>query len=60
MKFHTDKCKVETIKQRPSPLAMLPFFADHYHLEQNLLPYADSKKDLGVHVNKSFDFNEQF
>ena len=48
-----------TIKHRPSPLAMLPFVAYHYHLEENLLSYADNEKDLGVHVNKSFNFNEQ-
>ena len=49
-----------TIKHRPSPLAMLPFVAYHYHLGENLLSYdADSEKDLGVHINKSFTFNEQ-
>ena len=30
----------------------------HYHLAENLLSYADSERDLGVHVNKSFNFNE--
>ena len=55
MKFHPDKCKVVTIKHRPSPLAMLPFVAYHYHLGENLLSYADSEKDLGVHINKSFN-----
>ena len=59
MKFHPDKCKVVTNKHRPSPLAMLPFVAYHYHLGENLLSYADSEKDLGVLVNKSFNFNEQ-
>ena len=59
MKFHPDKCKVVTIKHRPSPLAMLPFVAYHYHLGENLLSYADSEKDLGVHINKSCTFNEQ-
>ena len=59
MKFNPDKCKVVTIKHRPSPLAMLPFVAYHYHLGENLLSYADSEKDLGVLVNKSFNFNEQ-
>ena len=43
----------------PSPLAMLPFVAHRYHLGENLLSYADSEKDLGVHINKSFNFNEQ-
>ena len=48
-----------TIKHKPSPLATLHFVAYHYHLGENLLSYADSEKDLGVHVNKSFNFNEQ-
>ena len=38
---------------------MLPFVAYHYHLGENLLSYADSEKDLGVHVNISFNFSEQ-
>ena len=59
MKFHPDKCKVVTIKHKPSPLTMLPFVAYHYHLGENLLSYADSETDLGVHVNKNFNFNEQ-
>ena len=59
MKLFPDKCKVVTIKHKPSTLAMLPFVAYHYHLGENLLSYADSEKDLGVHVNKSFNFNEQ-
>ena len=58
MKFHSDKCKGVTIKHRPPPLAMLPFVAYHYQLAETLLSYADSEKDLGVHVNKSFNFNE--
>ena len=58
MMFHPDKCKVVTIKHKPSPLAMLPFVAYHYHLAENILSYADSERDLGVHVNKSFNFNE--
>ena len=58
MMFHPDKCKVVTIKHKPSPLAMLPFVAYHYDLAENLLSYADSERGLGVHVNKSFNFNE--
>ena len=59
MKFYSNKCKVVTIKHKPSPLAMLSFVAYHYRLGENLLSYADSEKDLGVHVNKSFNFSEQ-
>ena len=58
MNFHRDKCKVLSIKHRESPLAMLPFATHHYHLGENLLTYADSEKDLGVHVNTSFDFKD--
>ena len=46
MKLHSDKYKGVTIKHKPSPLAMLPFVAYHYHLGEKLLSYADSEKDL--------------
>ena len=59
MKFYPDKWKVLTIKHKPSPLTMLPFVAYHYHLGENLLSYAYSVKDLRVHINRSFTFNEQ-
>ena len=59
MKCLPDKFKVVTIKYRTSPLAMFPFVAYHYHLGENFLSYADSEKDVGVHINKSFTFNEQ-
>ena len=37
IKFYSDKCKVVTIKHRPSPLAMLPFVAYHYQLAETLI-----------------------
>ena len=37
---------------------MLTFVSYRYHFAENLLSYADSERDLGVHVNKSFNFNE--
>ena len=37
---------------------MLPFVEYHYYLAENLLKYADSEKDLGVYINKKFNFNE--
>ena len=58
MNFHPNKCKVVSIKHRPSPLAMLPFVAYHYYLSDNMLSYADSERDLGVYINKTFNFNE--
>ena len=42
MKFHPDKCKVVTIKHRPSSLAMLPFVAYNYQLAETLISYTDS------------------
>ena len=48
MKFHPDKCKVVTIKHRPSSLAVLLFVAYNYQLAETILSYADSEKDLGV------------
>ena len=56
--FNLQKCKVVAIKNKPSPLAMLPFVAYHYYLAENLLEYADSEKDLGVYINKDFNFTE--
>ena len=58
MSFNFKKCKVVSIKHRPSPLTMLPFVAYHYYLGENLLEYADSEKDLGVLINNEFNFNE--
>ena len=60
MMFHPDMCKVVNIKRKPSPSATIPFVAYHYHIVEHLLSYADSEteRDLGVHVNKSFNFNE--
>ena len=60
MKFHPDKSKVVTIKHRPSPLAMIPFVAYHYHQAENLLSYADKNTEnifkyllfLSVNVNR--------
>ena len=47
------------MKHKPSPLAMhITSNAYHYNLAENLLSYADSERDLGVHVNKIFNFNE--
>ena len=58
MKFHPKKCKVVSICNRPSPLWMLPFIVFHYSLGQSILEFADCEKDLGVHVNPKFNFND--
>ena len=58
MTFHPKKCKVVTIKRRPSPLTMLPFVAYHYCPSENLLEYVDSERDLGVNITTNCNFNE--
>ena len=58
MNFHRDKCKVLSIKQKASLFSMFPFAIHHYHLADSLLEYVESEKDLGVHVNSNFDFND--
>ena len=58
MNFHPKKCKVVSVHSKLSPLSMLPFVASHYHLVDNMLAYADSERDLGVVINKRFNFNE--
>ena len=58
MTFHPKKCKVVTICNRVSPLAMLPFVVFDYSLGENPLMFVDSEKDLGVNVNPSFNFND--
>ena len=58
MKFHPQKCKVVSICNRPSPLGMLPFVVFHYSLGVDILSYVDCEKDLGVHVNPSFNFSD--
>ena len=58
MSFHREKCKVLSIKPRASPFDMLPFAIHQYYLADKLLTYADSERDLGVHVNSNFDFKE--
>ncbi|MCP4461100.1 MAG: reverse transcriptase family protein [Cytophagales bacterium] len=58
MNFHPKKCKVVSICNRESPLGMLPFVIFHYLLGESVLSYVDCEKDLGVHINASFNFNE--
>ena len=59
MKFHPLKCKVVSIHNRPSPLAILPFTGYHYTIGENLLEYAESEKDLGVIINPGLNFDTQ-
>ena len=58
MHFHKDKCKVVSIRNKPSPLSMLPFSTFYYHLGDRILQFVDSESDLGVVINSNFTFNE--
>ena len=40
------------IKHRQT-LSMFPFVCYHYQLEEHMLSYADSERDLGVYINKN-------
>ena len=50
--------KVVSVHSKPSPLSVLPFVASHYHLNDNLLAYSDSERDIGVVVNNRLNFSE--
>ena len=57
--FHFGKCKVLSINNKTSPLAMLPCVTFFYYLGDKMLPFVDSEKDLGVIISSNFSFNEQ-
>lgn len=60
MKFHTGKCKVLSVAQKPPPvLGILPDIQYFYHLGENLLEYSDNERDLGVDMNPKLNWNEQ-
>lgn len=58
MKFHPKKCKVLSLGNRPSPLSVLPMTTFHYLIGGELLEFALSEKDLGVHINQKLNFDE--
>ena len=59
MHFHLGKCKVVSIKNRPSPMSMLPFMTFYYHLGDKIISFEEREIDLGVVINCNFSFNEQ-
>ena len=61
MKFHPKKCKVSAVNCPSSNrfiLLNLPFMSVLYKLGHSILDNTESERDLGVHVNSSFDWNE--
>ena len=60
MHFHSLKCKVLSVHNKPSPfLGICPFIQFHYHLGDSMLPFDDSERDLGVDITKNLLFNDQ-
>ena len=58
MIFHHNKCKLLSIKNKNSPLAIMPFVSINYSLGSNIISYADIKRDLGMCINESFSYND--
>ena len=61
MKFHPKKCKALTVNCPSSDrfiLLNLPFMSVLYKLGHSILDNTECERDLGVHVNSRFDWNE--
>ena len=61
MKFHPKKCKALTVNCPSSDrfiLLNLPFMSVLYKLGHSILDNTECERDLGVHVNSNFDWNE--
>ena len=60
MHFHPQKCKAISVNNRSSPLlGVLPNIQYYYSLGNVTLSFVDSEKDLGVHINKKINFDDQ-
>ena len=58
MKFHPDKCKVVAITNK-SMIYPLPFYDHNYSMNDNILDYVNSEKDLGVIISGRLSWNDQ-
>ena len=59
MKFHPGKCKALSVSNTRMPfLDILPDIQFLYYLADSLLDYAESEKDLGIHVNNKMNWSE--
>ena len=59
MKFHPSKCKVLMVSKFNPPLIdVLPFVQFYYTMENKILDYVSSERDLGVIMNQTLNFSE--
>ena len=59
MRFHSSKCKVLMVSRFYPPLIdVLPFVQFYYTMDNSVLDYVSSEKDLGVIINKTLNFTE--
>ena len=59
MRFHPDKCKVLSIHHfHKNFFQELPFFLYPYEMNNIILDYCNTEKDLGVLINNKFHFKD--
>ena len=60
MKFHPGKCKVAQVcETEPLCTKVLPMVKFYYTLNENIIDYTDSERDLGIWVNSKFKWDQQ-
>ena len=60
MKFHPGKCKVVQIcETEPLCTKVLPMAKFYYTINENIIDYTDSERDLGIWVNSKFKWDQQ-
>ena len=59
MRFHPDKCKILSIHHfHKIVFHELPFFLYPYEMNNTLLDYCNTEKDLGILINNKFNFKD--
>ena len=59
MRFHPSKCKVLMVSKFNPPLIdILPFVQFYYTMDNKILDYVSSERDLGVIMNRTLNFTE--
>ena len=59
MRFHPSKCKVLMVSRLNPPLVdVLPFIQFYYAMDNNILDYVSSEKDLGITMNRTLNYTD--